>query len=729
MRLTLRTLLAYLDDTLEPSEIKQIGQKVAESDAAQELIARLKQVTRRRRLTTPSDTGQGEPFDPNSVAAYLDNELPSEQVAELERLCLESDVHLAEVAACHQILTLVLGEPALVPPTAKERMYGLVKGREAIPFRKATTPTAAGGDDAEETDDAMMSVLAFHRQQNGWKRWIAPAAGVLLFLALPIVLYVALSQNTHTPRDTRPVIVASSDKTNPDKDAAKDADASRDKSRDADTKDKSEKDTTASPKDKDKSTVVTPPADKPDKDKSAKDAPVGKDKSAKEGNNTAEKVVDWPTEPSPERREVAVYQGSPKAGTPSILVQHSNDDKVWKRLSPNSPINSSDPLVSLPGYPSEITTPGGVRLQMWGTLTEFLPQGLPPLSESAAILHSNPRYDLELTLERGRIFLANVKGKGPVRIRLRFDTEIWDIALLEPDTEIGVDLFKMLPTSVDWRSQQPRADIVATLLRGKAELQLQYNKFENLQMPGPGFFRWDSYGPGITGPLPQQAPSPAFSKEVPAGKDIAKVREALEAISRRMGEKKAVNVILKEIATADDSPELQRLLSIQCLGALDAIPTVLDILDGKDDARARDRHMAIIVLARWVGRSLENSMQLFDIKDRKSGILLDKKYTPNESAIVVSLLHDFDEVRLQQPETYVTLADYLTSNKMAIRELAYFHLVHLSTGLKSIPPYNAAWDPERRSTAAGQWKELAKDLVKRSEQPAGRSGSSGSPPK
>ena len=28
MRLTLRTLLAYLDDTLEPTEIKQIGQKV-----------------------------------------------------------------------------------------------------------------------------------------------------------------------------------------------------------------------------------------------------------------------------------------------------------------------------------------------------------------------------------------------------------------------------------------------------------------------------------------------------------------------------------------------------------------------------------------------------------------------------------------------------------------------------------------------------------------------------
>ena len=70
MRLTLRTLLAYLDDTLEPTEIRQIGLKVAESDAARELIARIKQITRRRRLTTPPATGPGARFDPNTTSHH-----------------------------------------------------------------------------------------------------------------------------------------------------------------------------------------------------------------------------------------------------------------------------------------------------------------------------------------------------------------------------------------------------------------------------------------------------------------------------------------------------------------------------------------------------------------------------------------------------------------------------------------------------------------------------------
>src|SRR2546425_12971401 len=86
VRLTLRTLLSYLDDTLEPSQAKAIGAKVAESEQARELMERIKQVTRRRRLTTPPTSGPGG-IDANTIAEYLDNEVTPETAAELEQIC------------------------------------------------------------------------------------------------------------------------------------------------------------------------------------------------------------------------------------------------------------------------------------------------------------------------------------------------------------------------------------------------------------------------------------------------------------------------------------------------------------------------------------------------------------------------------------------------------------------------------------------------------------------
>jgi hypothetical protein len=130
MRLTLRTLLAWLDDTLQPTQVREIGGQVAESPFAQELSERIHRVTRQRRLSVPSGSG-ADATDPNVVASYLDNDLDPEAVAEYEKKCLTSDVKLAEVASVHQILSL-LGQKVKVPDEARTRMYQLVKGREAL---------------------------------------------------------------------------------------------------------------------------------------------------------------------------------------------------------------------------------------------------------------------------------------------------------------------------------------------------------------------------------------------------------------------------------------------------------------------------------------------------------------------------------------------------------------------------------------------------------------------
>lgn len=185
MRLTLRTLMAWMDDTLPPKDVRRIGRQLERSKFSRQLSDRIRRVVRQRRLTVPG-MGVNQPVDANVVAAWLDNALPAEATSGFESLCLNSDVHLAEVAACHQILS-VLDQPRPIPPATYAAMYRIVKAPEAriqadrLPPQSVVSGSAsAAAKNSVFEDETPWPPSPFGRNLP---RFVAASAAVSLLLA------------------------------------------------------------------------------------------------------------------------------------------------------------------------------------------------------------------------------------------------------------------------------------------------------------------------------------------------------------------------------------------------------------------------------------------------------------------------------------------------------------------------------------------------------------------
>ena len=118
VRLTVRTLLAWMDGLLGPEDQAALGEKVEASSVAPALVERVREVIARQTLSAPPPLGRGMADDPNTAAEFLDNALAADRLERFERVCVESDIHLADVAACHQLLAQLAREPAAIEPVA-----------------------------------------------------------------------------------------------------------------------------------------------------------------------------------------------------------------------------------------------------------------------------------------------------------------------------------------------------------------------------------------------------------------------------------------------------------------------------------------------------------------------------------------------------------------------------------------------------------------------------------
>jgi hypothetical protein len=306
LRLTLRTLLAWLDDTLPAAEVRQIGNQVTESAFAKELVEKIQRVTRRRRLTVPPSTGP-DATDPNLVASYLDNELSPEQIAEYEKRCLTSDVHLAEVASCHQILSMI-GQKAKVPAEARHRMYRLVRGRESVSRDVARTFTPAVVPERAVAPIPAWSAPSAGQPSTTVPSWALPvAAGLLVALMAASAWMLAPSG-----QESGPIETAAAPGATP---APKPAPATPDALANA---------------------VPLPPTE-----------PVEEPAGHEEPPPSAEA----PAPPAPEKPAAAPALVAPGDG---LALRWDPDERSWRRLVPGTTLNPGDRIVGLAPFWTEL---------------------------------------------------------------------------------------------------------------------------------------------------------------------------------------------------------------------------------------------------------------------------------------------------------------------------------------------------------------------------------------
>ncbi len=687
MRLTLRTLLAYLDDTLDPAQARVIGQKLAESPAALELVDRIRKVTRRRGLSTPpTNTEQGSPSDPNTVAAYLSDALHSENLADFEETCLTSDVHLAEVAACHQILTLVLSEQVLVPPTAVRRMYALVKGRESIPDRRPGNTIPVGGlptDPASAFDDSdapfLLGMAAYSRSQPFALRtlkWTGVAALVCGFVVAAYMAWPAARVPTAPSNDVAQV--APTTKATPE----------------------SSKPIPTPP--------TTPATPKPPVDPMTKPVPETPATPPVEPM-----PVEPPVEPAPPAEPEAgrVTVAKLDAVDEHVLVARAPEEEMWTRIAAGGDLSSSDRLVCLPGYRTKLKFDTGLTAELWGNLPELL--GFRVL-ETAITLHVAPKgYDAELTLRVGRVYF-NTSKAGGAKIRVRFLKEIWDITLPDSKSEAVLELtHELTPGKPPEESQS-----VAVLSTITGSTKLKVRRKELAPIPAKQIVLWTSKGRGLEGPRPpdpklKEPDATYFARLTVYPNEAAALptRAALVKFAKRLDPGKPVAAALTEMQQVDkamlnDETVLGSRFAVYAFAAIGEFSRVVDAVN--DTERPFCRTTAIMAL-----RSA-----LANRPDLEGGVrkLAQEKLRMEKPAAEswVHRLRGLTDAERTDPATIDSLVEGLSAPEIAERELNFFLLSHIvdstAQGNKDLMSFDAGGAPDRRENGARFWKRRAEEI-------------------
>ncbi len=691
MRLTLRALLAYLDDVLEPSQAKEIGTRVSESPAAASTVARIKEVVRRRRIAAPELTGSGSAPDPNLVAEYLDNTLAPDAVPALEKLCLESDMHLAEVAASHQILTAVLGEPIEVPISTRERMYALVSHAPPV-AEPATPPQAPGTEAAAPSGNGHASSKYSHTTQLSPRApispdYLKPSVGrkVLMGLVGTVLVvgwlgWVLRDQGLLPGKPAEPVEVAAN--TEGAKPAALEETA----------------------------TDVPPSAVEATNSETA-----GEATSAPVVADNALAKVDEPLVPPVMPAEVKPAESMPEPEAPAVeapaevglapqpeppvaaapvtsvfpVALYTNAEGILIARDPQSDQWNVMPRRSLMHEHDQVATPEPFRTEIviGESVLELTMYGGSRLTFEAG----KPNQLLTLNINRGRIGLRRLlagENKDSLNIGLVVRGQPAELVLLEPGTQCGLEVGQRAP-------QGRRADGLLGSPEGGVSV-----------VTGSVSVAWAGGQPLTVGsdvgwaawPVPQSAMRVGPLRAIPSWLSP-------EGVTLTAADKKLHQLFEKEFAVdqpvsvsipalVQDRREGISELATGTLGLVEDIPTLVKALQSEHE---KTRLHAIRSLRVWLPVDPNNHAAL--------EMEVARIFPDEDVNDVVELLWGFSLADARDETVSRRLLALMDHSELAIRELAHFHVAAL-TGRANAHGYRPTLPDAARNAALMGWQNM-----------------------
>jgi hypothetical protein len=613
MRLTLRTLLAWLDDTLSPAEVREIGKQVGESPVAKELKDRIQRVTRQRRLTVPPSNGP-DGADPNLVAAYLDNELDPERVNEFEKKCLTSDVHLAEVASVHQILSLI-GQKAKVPAEARNRMYQLIKGREAVAPRARRSGEAPRRAPVTEPIQPWVAPEAPVRP---WYERYLPALAAALLVVLCVSAWMSLSPPETRNRDLPAVPVVASNEPQPQAKLPDNAAAGN---------------------------ASGAAAAKGEPSVAANNEPDPKAEDAK-GEPDSKALARAESTAAAPKKDAAAPSFDLPAGalamitrSDGVVLRYTSDLELgpWQQVAVKTPIKSQERVLSLAPFRSTLQF-GKARIDLIGETEVLVKSALSNVAvrfnlvRGKVVLHGDdPTLPFEVQFG-GRSILVTAPSATPVglervnrRTRGSARPDSSALRIFVPDGEVTLG-----------------TDNVKEMLDGPGSIVFE----------PPG--RWTGKAKGeVPSWVTEEAPSP-FESQIGG--------QFLRLIDR----KRPINAEL--VGALDSDQRDVRRLAITGLKAIGEISEVIALLGRPEDSVAR--RATISVLRAYMSEGAEESTNL-----RKG--LVDWAGAENAPRIE-KLLVGFTTTEAKEEATFRALVADLSASDVAVRELAIDNLESLT---------------------------------------------------